>query len=279
MASLQIEKNGAILCAEMHGATTARLVAFTHGGWMNRQMFEAQIRPVVNAGYRVLSWDLRGHGESSPQSMKRPTVADMSADLISILDAAGDSKPAVLVGQSLGGMIAQHAALTNPARVAGVVAIGSPCINPSDRKAARRTAAIWRTSGVVTRVLRRSLVISLMAKGVAVEPDIQEYVRSAASQQALAEFRWVAQAPLGAGRGLEGRSISVPVLIVRGDRDDTGAGKLAAATARNWTLRDPNAQYVEISGAGHQTNQDRSERFNEVLIKFLPTAFHDSAKE
>ncbi len=279
MPSLQIERNRAVIRAELHGSDRARLVAFTHGGWMNRQMFDAQIEPLVKAGYRVLTWDLRGHGESAPRGITAPALADLADDLIALLGASGSSKPAILVGQSLGGMIAQHVALANPSHVAGLVTIGSPCINPDDRRTARRMAATWRSSSVVTGLLPRPLVTSMMAKGVAVERDVQEYVRSVVRQQARGEFRWVARAPLGAGKGLEGRSISVPVLVVRGKLDNSGAGKLTAATAGAWVLRDSIAQYVEIPDAGHQTNQDQPGLSNDLLLEFLSDVFPVSDNE
>jgi 3-oxoadipate enol-lactonase len=161
---LQIEREGTVLQAELHGLEECRLVAFTHGGWMDRRMFDGQIHPVATAGYQVLTWDLRGHGESLLRGIARPSVADMTADLIAVLDDTGHTGPVFLVGQTLGGMISQHLALVTPERVAGLVTIGSPCINPDDLKLAHRMAWMWRVSGFVNGLLPTSLILRQMVR-------------------------------------------------------------------------------------------------------------------
>jgi 3-oxoadipate enol-lactonase len=74
---------------------------------------------VVSAGFRVTTYDLRGHGAS-----ERPpagyTSADMAADFLGLSEALGLS-PALVVGHSFGGVVGLHAALLDPDRVAGVI--------------------------------------------------------------------------------------------------------------------------------------------------------------
>lgn len=269
---LQVERRGTVLRGELHGSKAHPLVVFTHGGWMDRRMFDEQLAVVSAAGYRVLTWDLRGHGESLPRGVARASVADMTADLIAILDVIEQPGPAFLVGQSLGGMISQRLALVAPERVAGIVTIGSPCINPDDPKLARRMRGIWRVSGFVNGLLPTALIVRLMARGVAVTPDARNYVRAATQNNTKDSFRWLMEAAGRAGRGLQGLSIEVPVLIVRGERDGSGAGRLTKMTGRHWAERDARASYVEIPDASHQTQQDRPEVFNELLLEFLDTA-------
>jgi 3-oxoadipate enol-lactonase len=74
---------------------------------------------VVSAGFRVTSYDLRGHGASD-----RPptgyTSADMAVDLRA-LSTALELEPALVVGHSFGGVVGLHTALLYPERVAGVI--------------------------------------------------------------------------------------------------------------------------------------------------------------
>jgi len=74
---------------------------------------------LVHKGLRVLRMDNRDAGlsrhESGPYS-----INDMATDAIDVLDDAGIER-VTLVGQSMGGMITQHAALNHPERVAGAV--------------------------------------------------------------------------------------------------------------------------------------------------------------
>src|SRR5262245_39942579 len=74
---------------------------------------------VAADGFRVTTYDLRGHGASA-----RPpggyTSAAMADDFLA-LSAALDLRPALVVGHSFGGVVGLHAALLDPGRVAGVI--------------------------------------------------------------------------------------------------------------------------------------------------------------
>ena len=89
-------------------------------------MFEEQVPVVVAEGYRVPLWDVRGHGLSKPigTDVSIPVVAE---DLLAILDRLGYQE-AVLVGQSLGGLVAQELAFRRPGRVIAMVLVGSSCL-------------------------------------------------------------------------------------------------------------------------------------------------------
>jgi 3-oxoadipate enol-lactonase len=74
---------------------------------------------IADAGFRVTTYDLRGHGMS-----ERPPTGYTSAamaDEFRALHAALGLKPALLVGHSFGGVVGMHAALAHPECVAGVV--------------------------------------------------------------------------------------------------------------------------------------------------------------
>jgi 3-oxoadipate enol-lactonase len=74
---------------------------------------------IAAEGFRVTTYDLRGHGMS-----ERPPTGYTSAamaDEFRALHAALDLKPALLVGHSFGGVVGMHAALSHPACVRGVV--------------------------------------------------------------------------------------------------------------------------------------------------------------
>jgi non-heme chloroperoxidase len=83
----------------------------------------SRVLPDLSPEYRVYALDLRGHGDSD-----RPgegyTPRDMVADVLGFMDLLGIAR-ATLVGHSMGTFVAQQAALVAPARVAGLVLIGS----------------------------------------------------------------------------------------------------------------------------------------------------------
>jgi 3-oxoadipate enol-lactonase len=116
-------------------------------GWMfaSDLNWAQQYGPLVRAGYRVLAMDHRGHGRGL-RSRDRFTLAACADDAAALL-AALDAPPAVAVGYSMGGPVAQLLAQRHPDRVAGVVL----CATAMDWQDPRQKA-FWRTMGLL-RVL------------------------------------------------------------------------------------------------------------------------------
>jgi pimeloyl-ACP methyl ester carboxylesterase len=81
-------------------------------------------QPLAAAGFRVIMYDLRGHGRTErPPSGYR--LDDFVADLAAILDELGVLAPAYLIGNSYGGTIGFGLAAQHPARVAGLAVVES----------------------------------------------------------------------------------------------------------------------------------------------------------
>jgi len=108
-------------------------------------------RPLIDAGYRVLALDHRGHGRglSSPAPFRLADCADDAAALIELLDAG----PAIAVGYSMGGPIAQLLAVRHPQVVAGVVL----CATTREWRGLEFDR-LWRMMGLVRAVLAISPV-------------------------------------------------------------------------------------------------------------------------
>lgn len=79
-----------------------RAVLFTHGAGLDHTMFDAQTSALAAAGYRVLVWDMRGHGQSTLSPERRFTAADALDDLAALCEECGIER-VVPVGHSLGG--------------------------------------------------------------------------------------------------------------------------------------------------------------------------------
>src|SRR6201996_7422589 len=96
-------------------AENAPLVVFVHGLVMDNlsSFYYTLAGPAVNAGARVLLYDLRGHGRSE-RTPRGYTTADAAADLCGVLDACGVTGPAYLAGNSYGGLVAARTALLGP---------------------------------------------------------------------------------------------------------------------------------------------------------------------
>ncbi len=89
-------------------------VLFAHGFFMDATMFAPQMKAFRDTR-RVISWDLRGHGQS-PADRAPFTYWDQAADGFDLMDALG-IEAATVVGMSQGGYIALRMALAQPSRV------------------------------------------------------------------------------------------------------------------------------------------------------------------
>ncbi len=95
---------------------------FIHGAQNDHSVWALQTRYFAHHGFSVLAVDLPGHGRSKGAPLS--SVEAMADWLNSLLDMAGVSK-ALLIGHSMGSLIALEAASRVPARVAGVALVGT----------------------------------------------------------------------------------------------------------------------------------------------------------
>ncbi|KTG11549.1 hypothetical protein AUR64_03345 [Haloprofundus marisrubri] len=104
-------------------AGTGPVVLFLHGGCMSHRVWESQVKALLDADYRVVTPDLRGHGSSDkPVS---PYTAEMYADDVDALLSALGIERCVLVGWSLGATIATTFASKYSDRLAKLVLVSS----------------------------------------------------------------------------------------------------------------------------------------------------------
>jgi pimeloyl-ACP methyl ester carboxylesterase len=124
--SRYVETNGVELHVVDAGPASGDLVVLLHGfpefwyGW------HEAIRPLTNAGYRVVVPDQRGYNLSEkPEGVESYRMPELSADLVGLVDAYGRESAAV-VGHDWGGAVGWWTALHRPDRVSKLVAAASP---------------------------------------------------------------------------------------------------------------------------------------------------------
>ena len=105
------------------GPKTAPVVVLIHGLGLNKDCWQWMI-PDLKDSYRVLSYDLYGHGGSSDPATE-PNLSLFSKQLEDLLDYCEIQK-AVIIGFSLGGMVARRFAQDAPQKSQGMVILHSP---------------------------------------------------------------------------------------------------------------------------------------------------------
>ncbi|MFV8750061.1 alpha/beta fold hydrolase [Nannocystaceae bacterium ST9] len=198
--------------------------------------------------WRVLVPDNRGVGRSDLPS--RPwSMADMADDVAAVLDHAG-VRQAVIVGISMGGMIAQHVALRHPERVNGLVLMATTPGLPHGKLPELDTLG-----ALLSAPLRKAGHLQTLAKLV-----LPEHAHDRASellagwiglmrehQPRKPAFFGQLGAVLGHSTGRRLARIRVPTRVVTGDRDSL----VPPANSKLLSERIPNATLEILTGVGH----------------------------
>ena len=256
-----VQRSGSVLHYWLTGPEEGTPVVFTHGATMDHRMFDAQVPVVAAAGYRVLTWDIRGHGQSKPVG-DGFSLEIATGDLLSILERAGFRKT-IQVGQSFGGLIAQELAYHYPDRVRALALIGSSSLTASLKRSER---IALKLTPALFKLWPEENLRKLVAKNTATSPEVREYARNAMDALSKKEFLEIWQGITRSFREEEDHLIRKPLLLTHGEKDRSG--NIAKATPA-WAAREPGCRYEVVPEAGHNANQDNPAFFNRLLLDFL----------
>ena len=131
-----MEVAGARIRVREEGPEGAPVLLMLHGFTFSLETWDALAADLARE-YRVVRYDLLGHGLTGPDDQERYAPEDRAAFAGEVMDALGIER-AVLVGNSLGGLVAWRLAAAEPERVAGLVLVspGAYPINGAGAKAA-----------------------------------------------------------------------------------------------------------------------------------------------
>jgi pimeloyl-ACP methyl ester carboxylesterase len=235
-------------------------IVLIHGFSLDRRMWQPQIA-LLEPRFRVVRYDLRGHGKST--APEAPYA--QHEDLRSVLDAL-DIRRATLIGLSAGSEIAVDFALLYPDRVARLVLAASgpsgyvppapltwmqSVLEAAGKGDAVRAAKLWADTPIMALRNDRSAA-----------PLVQEIVDGNARLWTYKSNPVQRLTPPAIKRLGE---VKAPALVILGDQDlphiKEAAGLLASGIA--------GAKLVTIPRAGHLVNLDAREDFNEALNAFL----------
>lgn len=243
-------------------------VLMLHGIGGGRQAFARHMRPLADAGFHAVAWDMPGYGHSAivdPYSFA--TLAEKCIELIDVLAPAR----LVLVGHSMGGMVAQEVAARAPERIAALVLAGTSAAFGKAEGAWQRAFIGERTApldaGRSMRELATQLVPAMLGRDASRDPSNSartDAIEVMAHVPPLS-YRLALQALMGFDRRAHLTQLSIPVLLVAGSDDRNAPPGVMQGMAE----RIPNAQYVEIERCGHLMNVEKPDAFDAALIGFL----------
>ncbi|MFD0475760.1 alpha/beta fold hydrolase [Nonomuraea thailandensis] len=237
-------------------------LVFSHGAGADHVMFDAQRVHLRDRGYRVVVWDLRGHGLSRPAGVPF-TAGQAVADLCALIGHLALDRP-VLVGQSLGGNLGQAVVRRHPGLARALIVIGA---TSNTAPLSWRERLLVKAAAPMLSAMPARNLPGLMADASAVTQDARTDARRAFGQLSKKEFLQVWRATVAFLSPDPGYRTPVPLCLIRGERD--GTGNIAAAMPR-WAGTE-NVQEVVIPGAGHIANQDNPRAVSEAIEAFLRT--------
>ncbi|MFH9675767.1 alpha/beta fold hydrolase [Streptomyces sp. NPDC017405] len=250
-------------------------VVLIHGYPLDGNSWEGQTSALLEAGYRVITYDRRGFGKSSQPSAGYD-YDTFAADLNAVLEAL-DLREAVLVGFSMGtGEVARYLSVYGSARVAKAVFLASlePFLEiTDDNPDGAAPASFFQGVSEAVKKDRYAFFTDFYNDFFNLDENLgtrisEEAVRNAWNIAAGSGAIASAAAPLSWPTDFRADipRIDVPALIVHGTADRTLP---IDATGRRFAKALPTAQYTEIDGAPHGLLTTHTAEVNDVLLNFL----------
>jgi pimeloyl-ACP methyl ester carboxylesterase len=247
------------------GPESGPAVLLVHGHPFDRSMWRPQAERLARDGYRVVTPDLRGYGESKSQDPE--TGLDVFAnDLVALADHL-ELERFVLGGLSMGGQIVMQLIADHPERVTALLLADTfPGLDtPAAKQARIDTAARILEEGMrdyADELLPKMISRTTRATRPDVEAHVRRMMRNAPGEGAAAALRGRAERP---DYTPTLKNIEVPTLVVVGSEDEF----TPVADAELIHREIAGSALVVIEGAGHLPNLERETEFDEALSTFL----------
>ena len=279
-----IEVNGVALAVDDRGDGDP--VVLLHGFPELAYSWRHQIPALVDAGFRVISFDQRGYGSSGkPDSVTDYSLEHLAGDVIGVLDRLGIEEAAV-VGHDWGSIVAWTAAVAHPDRITRVVSLNVPY---------RGACFGFPTTQVIADQLADRFGYVLMFQeegaaeaGFAADPEgwlMAFYSGGARGRTYMTDEEFTTYADAFKAGGIAGpvnwyRNIDAnaaalestldalivqPTLMIAADNDPVLPLSLTEGMQR-WI---PDLDVVVIEDSGHWTQQEQPDAVNKALIEWL----------
>jgi 3-oxoadipate enol-lactonase len=262
MKKHSVQINGHRLSFASIGAETAPAVVLSHALAIRAEVWGYQL-PLLSQHFRVILYDVRGHGESEA-SGDNYSLEELASDVVKLLDHLSIARTA-LVGLSLGGMIGQVLALTAPERLSALAlcSTGSEADEAMKANLGLRIEAV-RLKGMESQIeptLARWFSPEFLQSAPRTTTWIADLIRSTSS----AGFAGCCRALQKLNVTEQLRQIKVPTLLIPGEKDQSFPPSVSEAMRE----RIDGSRLEVLKGAAHLGVVEQAHRFNEILMPFL----------
>jgi len=257
---------------EIRGDSDAETVVLIHGNAAPYVTWDKTIGPLHDAGFRVLRYDLFGHGFSDRPKRRTYDRHFYNVQLAELLSRLDIPHPVRLVGTSQGGSIATCFAAENPGAVSRI-ALLAPFFDrlPGSEGAAYRLVVTPIIGEFLLRLMSDRKLADISDAVVSVDAtadlgrQVTEQFRYRGKRRAiLANLRGDAlQDATACYRSLGDQGI--PVLLTCGTLDQ----KMPMESMSRLRNLLPGIEYHDIEGAGHLAHYEFPDRVNPLLTRFL----------
>ena len=239
-----------------------------HGVGGGKEAWTRNQPALAAQGFRTIAWDMPGYGASLP--LATCSNAALAGALKTLIVQIGAQRN-VLLGHSMGGMIAQELAALHPELVHGLVLHStSPAFGKGD--------GAWQQQFLQSRFepldqglgmagLAKQLVPGMFAPDA--DPALIAEAAALMGQVPEASYRAALSAIVSFNRLADLGRIAVPTLCLAGELDHNAP----PAVVEKMASRIGDAEYVCLPGAGHIANIETPDLFNQTVLSFLKKHF------
>ena len=265
---------GDVRLAVAEAGAGGRPLMLVHGFTGAKEDFTEFLDPLAERGWHAVAPDLRGHGSSDhPADEPSYSLEIFASDLGALADALAWPR-FVLLGHSMGGMIAQHLLLADPGRLRGLVLMDTThgAVDWVDADAFALGASLVRADGMRALMEAQNnmrgqdpLVTPAFLRLLRDRPGYAEFCD--AKLLACAPAMWLAMAPaLFAQPDRLDRlaDVDVPTLVIAGEQDEP-----FVVHSERMAKTIPGARLAIIPDAGHSPQFENTEAWWAVLGSFL----------
>jgi pimeloyl-ACP methyl ester carboxylesterase len=273
------------------------LILMLHGIGGGRLAFAPQVESFASLGYRAAAWDMPGYGHSAPiEPYTFKGLAESCITLIEALTSADDERrraaprregplggqrghesaerggSVILLGHSMGAMVAQEVVARRPGLVSRLILCGtSPAFG---RKPDGQSAEAWQRDFIASRTapldagqsmaeLAQTLVPRMIGPGSL--PEGVQLATSCMAQVNPSTYRRALEALVTFDRRASLPLIQVPTLLLAGEHDRNAPPSVMKKMAEAIPL----GEYAELRGIGHLQNLEAPEEFDGLVLDFL----------